>query len=575
MNDEPSSATATANQYSLKELADASGVDERLIRFYIEKKMLPGPEGKARASFYTDAHLIRARAIRHLREVEKRRYPEILSLLATSSDDRLEALVLPQDTNLKGRIRALRDRLQSAETEELAPTPRASQAAQHKDLSGPVAKSRALAVSARVDRQLGWNNGGSVRHVVVSIEAIAGDQGASADPASARAIASSPVSKDAQPNVVAAVIDARSGAIRTSATRTLEQIIDAMRPEDQLAIIWADKGPVHALKLTAMDRRGKQAAREVLRKGHDAGSIDLIDCWLAAAEELSEKVEPAVTRRILVFTDAGTDRGENDPRQVARAAAELANTRIETVALGLGTRPDMALLLAMEGGGEGPAPVRFGETLSDLAEHVIGHHLTLRPIVARNCRLTVTPRLDGGIDSWKKGLIGRVGEAGATGAGKPFVIALGDLRAGSGLSIPVRLHFPGSRRFHKVPATRDLDDVEIQLTGEDVVAGKKVNLGSRVRFKLVPARENDTQPVDLHAARIVAISWLETVARRAIILAAEDRKAELDRLQVEQFRYFSPYVARLPEGAQLTAQFGLLFESLRSRWKRLQSLSLS
>ncbi len=572
MSDEPINTTAMADQYSLKELADASGVDERLIRFYIEKKLLAGPEGKARASYYTGTHLIRARVIRHLREVEKLRYPAILSWLATASEDRMRSLLLPQHADLKDRIKALRDRLQSREADEVDMPPRVPQTAKHTELATPVAKSRSLAVSTRVDRQLGWNNGGSVRHVVVTIEAVAGDQGASE---SAGTIASSPASKDAPPNIVAAVIDTRSSTIRTNAARTLEQIIQAMRAEDQLAIFWGDKGPVRAMPLTAMDRRGKAAAREVLRVGYAASAIDLVDTWLAAAEELSEYAKPGITCRVLVFTDAGTDRGENDPRQVANAAAELANANIKTVALGLGARPDMALLLAMEGGGEDGAPLRFGETLCDLSEHVLAHHLTLRPIVARNCSLIVTPRLDGGIDSWKKGLIGRVGEDGATGAGKPFIIPLGDLRAGSRLSIPVRLHFPGSRRFHKVPGVRDLDDVDIQLTGEDIVAAKKVKLGSRVHFKLVPARENDAQPVDLHAARIVAISWLETVARRAIVLAAEDRKAELDRLQVEQYRYFSPYVARLPEGAQLTAQFGLLFESLRSRWKRLPRLSLS
>lgn len=561
MNDDDKDAARPQPQYSLQELAAASGIDARLIRFLIARKLLPAPEGKARASHYTDAHLVRAQAIHYLREVEKKPYPEIQSWLAAASEERMRSLIVPANANLQDRIRALRERLQSPQPENPVTRPAALPTPEHKDLSGPQSVSHSLTMMVRADRALGWNNGGSVRHAVISI---------AADRQNA------PLkSEDCAPNMIVAVIDCRSQAVRVQASGMLDQIIEELRPEDRLAIIWGGKTPAFALHLTAMDRAGKQKARLALQVGATASAIDLVDAWLAGAEELSTIASAKVTSRIFVITDAGTDKGEDDPRQVAHAAEELSRAHIQTVAVGMGARPDIALLHAMEAGGDVFRPVHIGETIHDLGERLIARHLTLRPLVARDCQLVITPRLDGAVDSWKRGLIGLPGEDGAKSAARPFVIPIGDLRAGCEISVPVRLHFPDTRRLHKVPAERALDDVEITLTSKDARTGKEVVLRSRLRFHVVAARENDTQPADLRAMRLVAISWLETIARRAIALAIEDRRQDINRLQTEQFRFFGPYVGRLPEGAQLTAQFGLLFESLRSRWKRQLQLTLT
>ena len=42
---------------SLTQLSERAGVPGRSIRFYIQKGLLPGPEGEKRGAYYTDVHL--------------------------------------------------------------------------------------------------------------------------------------------------------------------------------------------------------------------------------------------------------------------------------------------------------------------------------------------------------------------------------------------------------------------------------------------------------------------------------------------------------------------------------------
>lgn len=53
--------------YSLTELAGATGLEERTIRSYIERGLLPGAHARGRASSYSDEHLARLNIILSLR----------------------------------------------------------------------------------------------------------------------------------------------------------------------------------------------------------------------------------------------------------------------------------------------------------------------------------------------------------------------------------------------------------------------------------------------------------------------------------------------------------------------------
>lgn len=55
------------NSYSLKSLADATGIEERTVRSYIERGLLPGAHARGRAATYSKEHLSRLRVIQSLR----------------------------------------------------------------------------------------------------------------------------------------------------------------------------------------------------------------------------------------------------------------------------------------------------------------------------------------------------------------------------------------------------------------------------------------------------------------------------------------------------------------------------
>src|SRR5882757_4789925 len=55
------------NSYSRSELADATGIEGRTIRSYIERGLLPGAEARGRAATYSEEHLSRLQVIRSLR----------------------------------------------------------------------------------------------------------------------------------------------------------------------------------------------------------------------------------------------------------------------------------------------------------------------------------------------------------------------------------------------------------------------------------------------------------------------------------------------------------------------------
>jgi DNA-binding transcriptional MerR regulator len=54
--------------YSIGSLADAAGVSRRTVHFYVQRQLLPPPEGLGRGALYTDEHLARLLEIKAWQE---------------------------------------------------------------------------------------------------------------------------------------------------------------------------------------------------------------------------------------------------------------------------------------------------------------------------------------------------------------------------------------------------------------------------------------------------------------------------------------------------------------------------
>jgi DNA-binding transcriptional MerR regulator len=60
--------TDNCPSYSVGELADAVGISRRAIRFYVQRGLLPPPDGRGRGARYTAAHRERLDAIGRLQD---------------------------------------------------------------------------------------------------------------------------------------------------------------------------------------------------------------------------------------------------------------------------------------------------------------------------------------------------------------------------------------------------------------------------------------------------------------------------------------------------------------------------
>jgi len=88
-----------SQHYSVREIQTRTGVNERTLRHWIQKRLLSPPRGHGRAAYYTESQLLRVRAIQRLRES---RLPlhAIRSRLAGLNDEQLRALLPPPSRKL-------------------------------------------------------------------------------------------------------------------------------------------------------------------------------------------------------------------------------------------------------------------------------------------------------------------------------------------------------------------------------------------------------------------------------------------------------------------------------------------
>lgn len=76
--------TENPNRYGIQELVQASGVNRRTVRYYVQLGLLPPPEGAGRGHYYLQEHLERLVWIRDLRQ-HGRSLDQIRQLLKAES----------------------------------------------------------------------------------------------------------------------------------------------------------------------------------------------------------------------------------------------------------------------------------------------------------------------------------------------------------------------------------------------------------------------------------------------------------------------------------------------------------
>lgn len=54
------------DRYSIRELVEATGIPRRTIRYYVQRGLIPAPEGAGRGHFYTEEHRVGLQRVRAL-----------------------------------------------------------------------------------------------------------------------------------------------------------------------------------------------------------------------------------------------------------------------------------------------------------------------------------------------------------------------------------------------------------------------------------------------------------------------------------------------------------------------------
>src|SRR6188768_1639634 len=79
--------------YTLQELSDATGIEARTIRSYIERDLLPGPYGMGPKASYGAEHLDRLNVIQRLRDAHREvTLDQIRTFLAQLTREKIAAI---------------------------------------------------------------------------------------------------------------------------------------------------------------------------------------------------------------------------------------------------------------------------------------------------------------------------------------------------------------------------------------------------------------------------------------------------------------------------------------------------
>src|SRR6185312_388637 len=88
------------SHFTIEELAEQVNVPVRTVRYYITEGLLPGPEGRGKATTYSAEHLQRLRLIRLLSN-QHRPLAEIHQLLSRRSWAEIRTLLAEEEQRVK------------------------------------------------------------------------------------------------------------------------------------------------------------------------------------------------------------------------------------------------------------------------------------------------------------------------------------------------------------------------------------------------------------------------------------------------------------------------------------------
>lgn len=390
------------------------------------------------------------------------------------------------------------------------------------------------------DRSLIWRRGGSVRYLVVEIDALE--------------LARQP-EKTREPLNLALVIDA-SGSMEgrplECAKAAVAGVVEQLRAEDRVAITsFADDSVVHFENMP-LDAAGKARAQDMLRELNTRGCTNLAAGWLdgceCAARVMAQSL--ATRGRVVLLSDGHANRGEQEPSRLAKIADDLRMRGVytSTVGIGDGYSPVQLEAISEHGGGR----MHDAERPEEIIEVVLGELGEAVATVADDIQLELTYPSDVQCEcmgSWP------------VSQGKNCqTVSAGALIGGASRRLIFKITAPSGQEGEVLAFTAGLKWLETD--GKTRITSQP----QEVSLKFVRSEANSSQPRDVDLSLIVARTWQSEIVRRVTQWNREGEYVQAETYVREQSRWFERYCQGLPGAEALVEQLQRVERTAGHAW---------
>ena len=401
-------------------------------------------------------------------------------------------------------------------------------------------KPELLTLNADYDRKLIWQHGGSVRYLLLEVQAAE----------------SMPVDSGRGALNLALVVDvsgSMQGAPLEAAKQAARGIVDALKPGDCLSIVTFNTSACVLLEARRMDDAGRDEAHQAIEQMQGSGCTNLAAGWLGGAECVARmaQVERGI-HHVLVLSDGHANKGECNPARLAEIAEGLCERGVPTSCIGIGDYYSPIQLQAISDAG---GRLHDAQHPQEIIEVVTAELEAICSTVVEN----ITLHIDGpdtlGVEP--------LGFYPCRSRGRGIEVSIGALLPGA--SRRVALKFVCLRKRSEVDADRF--EVAVRATYRDLRNDQAVRT-KRTRRSLTyaPGRINNHQHRNPRVSLEVARLWQAHLVRQAIEMNLEQAYGRAHQYVRHQLGYFERYCEDLEGTEVLVDEVLMVLRAIGRPW---------
>jgi Ca-activated chloride channel family protein len=376
-------------------------------------------------------------------------------------------------------------------------------------------------ITAELDREIINLEGGSVRHLVISV----------------KAPPLPPTDKPQLPINLGLVIDASgsmAGLPIEAAKAAAVALLEKLATTDHLSLVsFASDVVVHA-EAVKLDEQGRSDIGRSVRPLVTRGSTNLFGGWVGGCEAVAKRQAAADAlerNHVMLLSDGHANQGETDPLQLAHHAGELRKRGVLTSTVGIGSQYSPIQLQAISEAGGGR--MHEAELPDEIAEIMFAELTDALATTVENLELTLRLPQGVGAELYGTAPLNRDAEG--------CEILSGSMIASGLRRIVVKLTFPAGHAGEALPVA-----VSARWKTPGDAATRSLEVGSvAARFDTPAACL--AQPRSRDLARIVAEQWQAHIYHRAMVLNQDGQYEAAHTFAERESRYFDRYCHDLPE----------------------------